>query len=192
MSSSSDAPVEHNDVERHESASPDAPIDPSIDHVDPDISDDIPEVLVRELEENPKFRALLLRYSYSGPLPHPDILAQYDQIVPGSARQIINSFHSQTEHRISIEKKVIEADTWKSKLGLVAGFVIALVGLIIAWDLGRNSHEWAAAVIAGGTLASIVGSLVYATEKRGEELKGKRPRKSQSLPETEQIPASDL
>lgn len=168
------------DSEGHASAPLDAPSVPESSAANPDGIEVTPDVIVRELEENPEFRALLLRYTYSGPLPPPELLAQYDEIVPGAARQIIDSFHDQTAHRISIEKNVIDADVWKSKLGLVAGFVIALVGLVIAWDLGRNGHEWAAAVIAGGTLASIVGSLVYATEKRSDELKRKSPRRSQS------------
>lgn len=168
------------DSERHSGASLDVSPVPKPDATSPDTIEDIPDVIVRELEENPEFRALLLRYSYSGPLPPPELLAEYDQIVPGAARQIFESFHDQTAHRISIEKRIIDADIWKSKLGLVAGFVIALVGLVIAWDLGRSGHEWAAAVIAGGTLASIVGSLVYATEKRGEELKIKRTQRPQA------------
>jgi hypothetical protein len=37
--------------------------------------------------------------SFQGPLPHPQILSQYDQIVPGSAERIISQWESQSRHR---------------------------------------------------------------------------------------------
>ena len=41
----------------------------------------------------------------------------------------------QTDHRISLEKKVIGSDTTRSTWGLVAGFVVAMTGLGISYYL---------------------------------------------------------
>ena len=34
---------------------------------------------------------------YAGPLPHPDTLARYEQILPGSAERVFLAFEKQTE-----------------------------------------------------------------------------------------------
>lgn len=66
---------------------------------------------------------------YSGPLPHPDTLAEFEQILPGAADRILKQAEAQTEHRIEIEKKVVSADITKSYLGLVFGFILGLSGI---------------------------------------------------------------
>jgi uncharacterized membrane protein len=45
--------------------------------------------------------------SYSGPLPLPQQLQGYEEIVPGAADRIIRMAEKQSAHRIEIESKVI-------------------------------------------------------------------------------------
>jgi len=54
---------------------------------------------------------------WSGPLPHPEALERYNQIVPGSAERIIAMAEDQHDHRIEIEKRVIESNISAQKLG---------------------------------------------------------------------------
>ena len=42
----------------------------------------------------PQFQATV--QTYTGPLPHPDILARYEEVVPGSNRIIFEQFVRQT------------------------------------------------------------------------------------------------
>ncbi len=42
---------------------------------------------------------------YAGPLPHPEILEKFEQILPGSADRILKQAEAQTLHRIELEKK---------------------------------------------------------------------------------------
>jgi uncharacterized membrane protein len=37
--------------------------------------------------------------AFSGPLPAPSILAEYDQVVPGLAREIVDQWKAETQHR---------------------------------------------------------------------------------------------
>ncbi len=52
---------------------------------------------------------------FSGPLPHPDILQRFNDIVPGAAERILKMAEGQFEHRTALEKKVIESDIARSK-----------------------------------------------------------------------------
>ena len=59
---------------------------------------------------------------FGGPIPPPDILAGYDQVVPGAADRIITMAETQSRHRQEIEKSIINSDIRNSKLGLWLGF----------------------------------------------------------------------
>jgi uncharacterized membrane protein len=44
-------------------------------------------------------RRLTIRSSYAGPLPAPGMLAEYDRILPGLAREIVDQWKAETQHR---------------------------------------------------------------------------------------------
>ena len=80
----------------------------------------------------------------SGPLPPPQVLREYDEIVAGLAARIVAQAERQTEHRISLESKVIDSDIRRSRQGLVCGFIVSLtcvVGGIIAVLMGHDRAE---------------------------------------------------
>ena len=56
---------------------------------------------------------------FSGPIPPPDILAKYNDILPGLADRIMKQAEAKTIHRIELENKVIQSDIINSRLGLV-------------------------------------------------------------------------
>ena len=41
----------------------------------------------------------------SGPMPSPEVLEDYDKIVPGAAERILVTFEKETEHRQSLERQ---------------------------------------------------------------------------------------
>lgn len=76
--------------------------------------------------QNPDNKPIIAtRYeNFSGPLPHPEILKKYDEIVTGAAERIIKQAEVQTNHRIQLETKVIDSDIRNSRLGLIFGFIV--------------------------------------------------------------------
>jgi uncharacterized membrane protein len=42
--------------------------------------------------------------SFSGPLPHPDVLRKFNEIIPGAAERIIKMAEDQSIHRKELEK----------------------------------------------------------------------------------------
>ena len=110
-----------------------------------------------------------LTTSFSGPLPHPEVLRQYDEIVPGLATRIVAQAERQTDHRISLETKVIDSDTRRSRHGLVCGFIVSLtcvVGGIITVLMG---HDWAGTTIATAAVVALASVFVYGTATRRSE-----------------------
>ncbi|MFB3919234.1 MAG: DUF2335 domain-containing protein [Candidatus Velamenicoccus archaeovorus] len=68
-------------------------------------------------------------YSFSGPIPPPQILSQYEQILPGAAGRILGMAEKQSNHRQNMEKRIIYSETFQGTLGMVFAFVIALVAI---------------------------------------------------------------
>lgn len=112
--------------------------------------------------------------AYSGPLPHPDTLRQFNDILPGAAERIFNQFEKQTNHRINIETLVIKSDIRKSYLGLILAFFLCLLGMggwIYLASIGKSIEG---AAIGGTYLATLAGTFIYGTRQR----KAERNRKS--------------
>ena len=107
--------------------------------------------------------------SFSGPLPPPSVLKQYDDIVPGAAERIIKMAEEQFVHRTTIEKEVIISDIKRSKLGQRFGFIIAIVGLLVALFVTLKGYEVAGSIIGGATIVSLVSVFVYGTKSRRKE-----------------------
>jgi uncharacterized membrane protein len=53
------------------------------------------------------FQAAVEISRFSGPLPHPEDLAKYEQVLPGAADRIIRMAEQQAAHRQNLERAVI-------------------------------------------------------------------------------------
>lgn len=111
--------------------------------------------------------------SFSGPLPPPEVLEKFNEVVPGSAERIIKMAEDQFIHRSGLENKVIDSDIVTSKRGQILGFVIAIVGLVVSLVAIINGSQLAGSVIGGGTLASLVGVFMYGSRIRSRERESK-------------------
>lgn len=111
------------------------------------------------------------RSIHSGPIPSPEALQKYNKIIPDGAHRIMKMAENQSEHRISIEKKVINNQLFQSKLGQTLAFVIALVCLYVSWDLAKSGYEIVASIIGGVTILGLVSTFIYGKVKQKENLK---------------------
>ena len=109
------------------------------------------------------------RLEYSGPLPHPEILDGYEKVLSGSADRILKMAEKQLDHRISNENKLVDAENQSRLLGLIAGFLIATLGLAGSVYLGSNGKTWASGILSGGTLAGLVTVFVKGSSNNNQE-----------------------
>jgi uncharacterized membrane protein len=68
-------------------------------------------------------------YAYSGPLPPPMVLREFEDILPGSAERIFKQFEVQAEHRRRSETTVIASNAFTQKLGAVSAAVVGTGGM---------------------------------------------------------------
>lgn len=101
---------------------------------------------------------LIREESYSGPIPSPRALQEYEGILPGSADRILKMAESQQEHRMQMENKAISEQLSLNKRGQILGFVIFLIGIGVAilfayWDMKNFAGIFL--TVTMGTLISI-------------------------------------
>jgi uncharacterized membrane protein len=144
---------------------------------------------------SPNHQAVVLQIAtethatFSGPLPPPQILAQYDVIVPGAADRILCMAERQQQHRMGLEKFVIEGDSRRATAGLICGTVIALAFGGGAVYLVATGHDVNGLFLGLAPLATLVGTFIYAQRSRRQEREQRmreadqpssRPEKNQS------------
>lgn len=114
---------------------------------------------------------------YEGPIPHPDALSRYNEIIPGAAERIMAMAERETEHRHSQESKAIQAniDSQKTQLliaeqqsranyrsgiyGQTLGFVISFISICGGIYLAINGQAWFAAALVGLPLAGVIRAI---------------------------------
>lgn len=114
------------------------------------------------------------KLSFQGPLPPPETLQRYNQIVPGAASRIISMAESQHGHRQHLEKRVVESNTDNQRLGLIFGFIIAMTAIVGGIYLAATGKSAAGLTAIVAALAALVGVFVYGKYEQRQELAEKR------------------
>ena len=114
--------------------------------------------------------------SYSGPLPHPDILRSFEEIIPGAAQRILMQFEQQSTHRREMEAKVISSGAFSQRLGTISAALAGLIGVSGGVWLAHEGKSLVGLATLFTTLASLIGVYLYQKPKQKQELDEKRPK----------------
>lgn len=116
--------------------------------------------------------------SWKGPLPPPTVLEQYNQAVPDAASRILAMAENQSVHRMYLEKTVVEGDSRRATLGIVAGVVISLTVVGCSTFLIYQGSQWVGGSLIGINIVGLASTFIYGTKVRRDERERKRPLSS--------------
>ncbi len=129
-------------------------------------------------EEGVQLEAVIHKSEFRGPLPPPEILAEYEKIHPGFADRVIQLTEKQGDHRREMQAKVLAIqgrdailDRTERKRGQYFGFIVASLA-IICGTVAIVRSSGTAGQLAGGALsvASLTGLVIaFITGRRSEE-----------------------
>jgi len=118
--------------------------------------------------------------SFQGPIPPPALLREYNEIVPNGADRIMKMAEAQTQHRINLESIVIKGDDRRANWGLVTGFTIGVLVLVLSFVLVMYGHGVEGTVLGSVDLIGLVSLFVYGRTERSKELR-RRDQKNKEL-----------
>jgi uncharacterized membrane protein len=118
--------------------------------------------------------------SFQGPIPPPELLRAYNEIVPDGANRILLMAENQSNHRIDLESTVIKGDNRRASWGLFTGYTIGILIIVLSYILIMNGHDLAGTVLGTVDLVGLIGIFVTGRNARQRELK-RRDEKNQAL-----------
>jgi uncharacterized membrane protein len=110
---------------------------------------------------------------WSGPLPHPETLERYNQVVPSAAERIIRLAETQHDHRLAIEKEVVDSNINSQKLGTILGFIVAMTAIIGGVFLAYVGRETSGVTSIITALVGLAGVFVYGKREQKKDLANK-------------------
>jgi uncharacterized membrane protein len=112
---------------------------------------------------------------FSSPLPPPDALARYNEIVPGAAERIFKMAEEQSAHRKQIETKLIGAQIRQSDCGQWLALAVAVLFLCGCIWLTFGGHDWVGGMLGGTTVVGLVTAFITSKSQQKTDLAEKRP-----------------
>ena len=112
---------------------------------------------------------------FSGPMPPPVLLREYEDICPGSADRMLRMAEQEAEHRRKTESEIISAQQEYSnkqfaeaRFGQVCALVITIAALIGGVYTAVNGHEIAGGIIGVGGIGGIVTTFILGRHTESE------------------------
>jgi uncharacterized membrane protein len=151
-------------------------IEKQLSSIDPKIFEGIKKEKIQRII---KSVVVTMHKTHSGPLPDPDTLAQYSEIIPNGAERIMLMAEKQLDHRIKMENKVVSGQLFQSNLGQILAFLIGLAALVSATYVIISGHEWKGVVLGVGGLTSLVTAFIKGKAQQTKDLENKssQPRR---------------
>ncbi len=106
---------------------------------------------------------------YAGPIPPPEALAHYEDVLPGLADRIMAEAERQQAHRQALETSVVQHEARRSMAGLFVGGFVALAAIVVAGVLAAQGQQWFGIATALATIVSLAGVFVHGTQNRSRE-----------------------
>jgi uncharacterized membrane protein len=92
----------------------------------------------------------------SGELPSAETIEAYEHVLPGAADRILAMLEHQAEHRMTMERTVVQAAARSERLGQLLGLGLVLVVFLVATRLITGNHEIPGTLLAIADLGLLV------------------------------------
>lgn len=117
---------------------------------------------------------LSVNRTWTGPIPPPDILAGYNDIIPDGAERILRMAEKQSDHRILMESTVINRELNQSGRGQNYAVFIVILVLIASFILVYTNHDVAGGVLGAVDLVALASVFVIGKYTQKKDLAKKK------------------
>lgn len=140
---------------------------------------DLPSEMVDLFDSLPqpareKLMAIIAMKSFRGPIPPPEILKGYNDIIPNGAERILLMAEEQSQHRMGLEKKTITEEQRQSSKGQNFGFALGITGILATVFMAYSGHDTVAGIFGTTTIVGLAGVFVYGRHVQAKEMSEKQ------------------
>ena len=131
-------------------------------------------------EEQKATRKLTVAQSqsfFSGPIPQPLMLKQYEEILPGSAERIFAMAEKEAEHIRLMDAAVLDAQKGDNRRGQWLAFGVCTLMAAVGITALILNHPVTASIVCGSTLTGLVA--VFITGRTGTNKQDENKESSQ-------------
>ncbi len=111
--------------------------------------------------------ASLVIKQHSGPLPDPETLGEYNQLIPNGAERIMKMAEKQQDHSMYMERIALRRASFQHLLGQIFAFILASFATWFGYELTTKGFEKAGITI----FATTIGVILYAFLRKGRRIK---------------------
>ena len=112
--------------------------------------------------------SLVRHKSHSGPIPDPESLAEYNEIIPNGAERIMTMTEGQQSHRFELEKSVVLSNYKQSGRGQIFALIIAIVLIGSGTVVALLASPTAGATIIGTSVVGLAGVFLIGKSRQGD------------------------
>jgi uncharacterized membrane protein len=105
--------------------------------------------------------------SFSGPLPPPQVLQQYNAAHPDLANRIVQMAENEQAHRHLIENTALQGSINAEKRGQRYALAICMVVVLASFGIIWKGYQISGTILAGGTLSTL--AYVFITGRKEKE-----------------------
>jgi uncharacterized membrane protein len=116
--------------------------------------------------------------TFVGPFPPPEMMSEYNKIVPGSADRILKMAEAQSNHRQELEKAIIKSDIKLAERGQSYAFSLAVLSLSMTGLFAYMGETALATLLGGTTVIALVSLFMRGRKGRDTGIKDKSTVKS--------------
>ena len=109
-------------------------------------------------------------WRFSGPLPSPQDLAEYEQILPGVSEKLLRLVEERQKHRLEVEKAVVSHEASDARWRLIVALTFTLVSFLAGVYLSLRRVEFPATVLFCGSIAMWTVTFVTSRKPRKREM----------------------
>lgn len=93
---------------------------------------------------------------FSGPIPSPEVLEGYEQLLPGAAERILAMAENYSAHQIAMDEQGLKYTARDVRTGQWFALVVTISAFLTSGVLAWLDHPVAAATVGGATVVGLV------------------------------------
>ncbi len=109
---------------------------------------------------------------YQGPIPAPDVLKEYNMLLPGAADRILSMAEQEAFHRHKMEKRALEVEledlrarARDSRWGQIFGFFIGTFTVLAGAYTAIQGYQWPGSLIGTSGVLGLVSVFVIGRKR---------------------------